>query len=49
MAGGPAFDTVLDCAHEYQRFLNDVKAARQTGSVDPRMKNHEGRPDIPDW
>lgn len=37
------FDQVLDCAFEYQRFLNDVKTARQTRTVDPRMKNHEGR------
>ena len=27
----------------YQRFLNDVKTAKETRSVDPRMKNHEGR------
>ena len=39
----PTFDTVLDCAHEYQRLLNDVKTAKETRSVDPRMKNHEGR------
>ena len=39
----PSFDTVLDCAHEYQRFLNDVKTAKETRSVDPRMKSHEGR------
>ena len=39
----PQFDQVLDCASEYQRFLNDMKTAKQTRSVDPRMKNHEGR------
>ena len=39
----PGFDSVLDCAHEYQRFLNDVKTAKETRSVDPRMKNPEGR------
>ena len=37
------FDQVLDCAYEYQRFLDDVKTAKQTRTVDPRMKNHEGR------
>ena len=39
----PGFDSVLDCTHEYQRFLNDVKTAKETRSVDPRMKNHQGR------
>jgi len=39
----PGFDSVLHCTHEYQRFLNDVKTAKETRSVDPRMKNHEGR------
>ena len=39
----PSIDQVLDCASEYQRFMNDVKVARQTRTVDPRMSNHEGR------
>lgn len=39
----PQFDQVLDCASEYQWFLNDVKVAKQTKLVDPRMRNHEGR------
>ena len=39
----PGIEQVLDCAAEYQRFLDEVKAARLTMSVDPRMKNHEGR------
>ena len=39
----PSIDQVLDCASEYQRFMDDVKVARQTRTVDPRMRNHEGR------
>ena len=39
----PSIDQVLDCAAEYQRFMDDVKDARQARTVDPRMKNHEGR------
>ena len=39
----PQFDQVLNCAYEYQRFHNDMKTAKQTRSVDPRMRNHEGR------
>ena len=39
----PSIDQVLDCAAEYQRFMDDVKVARQARTVDPRMKNHEGR------
>ena len=38
-----SIDQVLDCGAEYQRFMDDVKVARQTRTVDPRMKNHEGR------
>ena len=39
----PCIDQVLDCAAEYQRFMDDVKVARQARTVDPRMQNHKGR------
>ena len=39
----PQFDQVLDCVYEYQRFLNDLRTAKQTRTVDPRMWNQEGR------
>ena len=39
----PDVDQVLDCASAYQQFLNDVSLAKATKSVDPRMRNHEGR------
>ena len=39
----PSIDQVLDCVAEYQCFMDDVRVARQTRTVDPRMKNHEGK------
>ena len=39
----PSIDSVLDCAAEYQKFMDDVKVCREIRAVDPCMKNHEGR------
>ena len=39
----PQIDQVLDCASAYQQFMDDVTLAKATKTVDPRMRNHEGR------
>ena len=39
----PGCDKILECASEYQQFLDDVKATKLENRVDPRVKNHEGR------
>ena len=39
----PQIDQVLDCAAAYQQFMDDVKLAKIAKTVDPRMRNHEGR------
>ena len=39
----PGCDKILECASEYQQFLDNVKATKLENRVDPRVKNHEGR------
>ena len=39
----PGFEDAMNCAVEYQKFLDDVQEAKRNKAVDPRMQNHEGR------
>jgi len=39
----PGFEDAMNCAVEYQKFLDDVQRAKRNKAVDPRMRNHEGR------